>query len=183
MKLALFDLDGTLFDTKYVNFYAYNEGLRKFGVSLEEKFFCEECNGRHYKTFLPKVLNTEEEIEEVHKIKKECYSKYLSKAKENEHLFAIVQGLKKLGYKLVVCTTASKKNTEDILEYFQKKDLFDYIITQEEVKEKKPNPEVFLKAMEYYHALPEETMIFEDADVGIEAARKTGATVFVVNKF
>ena len=53
----------------------------------------------------------------------------------------------------------------------------------EDVKKKKPDPEGFCKAMDYYQILKEDTIIFEDSDVGIEAAEKSGATVFVVRGF
>ena len=183
MKLALIDMDGTLFDTRYVNFYAYNEALKEFNTSIDEEYFCNECNGKHYKTFLPQYLNSDEDIEKVHHLKKEAYFKFLDKARINTHLFSIIEGLKKENYKIALCTTASKKNTYDILDYFNKREIFDLILTQEEIKNKKPNPEVFLKAMEYYNAKPEDTLIFEDAEVGIIAARETKASVFVVNKF
>ena len=52
-----------------------------------------------------------------------------------------------------------------------------------DVKKKKPDPEGFCKAMDYYQILKEDTIIFEDSDVGIEAAEKSGATVFVVRGF
>ena len=61
--------------------------------------------------------------------------------------------------------------------------MFDLIISHEDIINVKPNPEGFIKAMEYFDIEPKETIIFEDSDVGIEAARNSQANVFVVNKF
>ena len=84
---------------------------------------------------------------------------------------------------MAVVTTASKKNTYEILEYFQKKELFDLIITQEDIKKPKPDPEGFIKAMKYFNASPSNTIILEDSEVGIEAAISSKASVCKIIKF
>ena len=71
----------------------------------------------------------------------------------------------------------------EIIEYTKKDKLFDYIITGDDIKNSKPDPEGFNKAIEYFEANPSDVVIFEDSDVGVEAARKTGATVYIVDKF
>ena len=106
----------------------------------------------------------------------------LSETVENKHLFEIINAIRN-EYYIVLVTTASRKNSEDILKYHNRLDEFDLIISQEDVKKKKPDPEGFCKAMDYYQILKEDTIIFEDSDVGIEAAEKSGATVFVVRGF
>lgn len=181
-KLALFDLDGTLFNTNDVNYWAYSVALEEKGYSIDYDYYCNYCNGRHYKVFLPKIVSDEETIEYVHMRKKELYKDFLDKAIINNHLFNIIHKLKD-DYYIALVTTASKKNTHDILKYFNKLDLFDLILTHDDIEKSKPNPEGFVKAMKYFGIESENTIIFEDSEVGIEAARTSGATVFVVNKF
>ena len=53
MKLAIFDMDGTLFNTNNINYYAYKEALDKYNVSIDYEYYCRFCNGRHYLDFLP----------------------------------------------------------------------------------------------------------------------------------
>ena len=77
---------------------------------------------------------------------------------------------KKLGIKICIASTASKNNIYDILDYFEMKDLFDYIITGEDVKEGKPNPEVYLKALELSDCKADEAIVYEDSEVGFQAA-------------
>ncbi len=183
-KLALFDLDGTLFNTNKVNYLSYKQALNEIEYDVEYEYFAKECNGKLYKEFLPRITgnNNEELLKQLHKRKKELYSNNLKHAIINEHLFNIAKALKK-EYILVVVTTASKKNTFDILDYYKKTKLFDLILTHEDVTNVKPDPEGFLKAMEYFNIMPKDTIIFEDSVSGIEAAIKSGANVFVVNKF
>ena len=85
--------------------------------------------------------------------------------------------------KIALVTTASKKNTFEILNYTKKLELFDIILTSDDIKNPKPDPEGFLKAIEKSNVDSRESVIFEDSDIGIEAAKKTNATVFRVEKF
>ena len=180
MKLAMFDMDGTLFNTNNINYHAYKEALQKYNVSIDYDYFCNYCNGRSYKVFIPPLVdNNAQKIEDVHNIKKSAYSKYLDKVIVNEHLFNIIEKIKD-EYKIALVTTASKKNTYEILEYTGKKDLFDLILTSDDIKNPKPDPEGFLLAMNKFDAEPKDCMIFEDSDVGIEAALKTKANVFKI---
>ncbi len=181
-KLAIFDLDGTLFNTDEVNYCAYSEAVKPFGASLERDFFVSKCNGRHYKLFVPMILGSDEHLEEVHEAKKRFYKEFLNKARMNTHLFDMIRLIKN-EYRIAIVTTASRKNVEDILSCFNVKDLFEDIITQEDITKPKPDPEGFLMAMKRANAKPEETLIFEDSEVGIEAARRSGATVFIVDRF
>ncbi len=183
-KLAIFDLDGTLFDTNDVNFSSYQTALNEEGYSLNYEYFCKECNGRHYTYFLPNIINSNDEqlLTRIHSRKKELYASYLNRARKNEHLFNIINSIKN-EYYIGLVTTTSRENCNDILNYFDKKNNFDLIITQEDVVQVKPNPEGFIKAMEHFNVRPQDTIIFEDSTVGIEAAKKSQAIVYTVTKF
>ena len=62
-RLALFDLDGTLYDTRRVNFLSYQKALEQFGYTMDYEYFANQCNGRHYKTFLPEIMQSETHME------------------------------------------------------------------------------------------------------------------------
>ncbi|GHV96382.1 haloacid dehalogenase [Spirochaetia bacterium] len=182
-KLAIFDFDGTLFDTRMVNFAAYSEALKEYGYSIEYDYYCTSCNGLHYKDFLPGIMgNNLEAIESVHEKKMIYYQKHLDKARINGHLFAIAEALRNLYYTAVV-TTASRKNCLDLLLYFNRENDFDLILAHEDITRSKPDPEGFMKAIDYFGVDKKDTIIFEDSVPGIEAAQKTGAAVFVVERF
>ncbi len=175
MKLAIFDLDGTLFDTKDVNYYAYKEAVSKYGYNIDYEYYCGYCNGRHYMDFLPQIVGTDETIlKSIHSDKKNLYSKYLDKAVMNEPLFQIIRLIKK-ECKTSLVTTASEKNCMDILNFFHVEKSFDLILTHEDIEKTKPDPEGFLRAMDFFAVSPKESVIFEDSEVGVEAARRSGA--------
>ena len=114
--------------------------------------------------------------------KKDYYKKFLDEAVMNRHLFDMIDAMRDTYFTAIV-TTASRKNVEDILGRFGVLDSFDYCITQEDIHKPKPDPEGFLLAMEHFGLAPADCVIFEDSDVGIEAARASGATVFVADRF
>lgn len=177
-KLAIFDLDGTLFDTKNVNYKAYSEAISfcGFDADIDYAYYCDFCNGNNYKVFLPQIIPgiSKVDMEKIHELKKTLYSKYLNFAEKNEHLFSIIDRLRD-EYVIALVTTASKVNTLEILFSFSVTDYFDLIITQEDVKETKPSPECFEKAMEIAAINKTSTIIFEDSDVGLKAAASSGA--------
>lgn len=177
-KLAIFDLDGTLFNTNIVNYMAYSEALKRRGynLNLDPSLFIEKSNGKTYKFFLPELFPgiSDSEMHKVHQFKLESYNQYLKFAIKNDQLFSLIFAIKN-NYIIALVTSASKKNVVDILNYFNVSDYFDFIISQEDVSLQKPSPECFLKAVNIAQVGIEDTIIFEDSEIGLEAARLSGA--------
>lgn len=186
MKLLIVDLDGTLVNTCEVNYFAYSEALNKYGISFEMQYFRNNCNGKSYKDFLPPILikggipenNLSNVMDTVHRIKKDVYFKYINKALLNQHLLNIIRALK-TSYRISLVTTASKDNCRQLLEYFDITDLFDFVVSREDVIENKPSPEGFVKAMAHYGVRPNDTVIFEDSEEGKKAALQVTSNVYI----
>ena len=183
-KIALVDLDGTLFDTNEINYYSYKEALEKEKFNnFNYNYFVKYCNGKSYTDFLPQFTNNadNEIIERIHNNKKKNYKKYLGKAKENIALVNLLNSIKS-EYYLALVTTASYENTMEILNYFKLNNFFDLVITSKDCKLKKPNPEGFLRALKHFNITKEKAIVFEDSEVGIKAAKAAGIATFAVCK-
>ncbi len=177
-KLAIFDMDGTLIDTCMVNFYSYREALAESGYELTREYFEKECFGKGYKDYLPPIIGKDKDLlEKIHERKISLYDKYIGEARLNPVLYDFMGGMKGL-YHMALVTTASKKNVYDMVEHFNLGCLLELILTSAEITKLKPDPEGFLMAMDHFKIPPERTVVFEDSDVGIEAAKRCGATVF-----
>lgn len=182
-KLAIFDMDGTLFDTSEVNYRAYAAAAKKLGFVIERETFMNLYVGKNYKDFLPLFgIKTESDLHAVHQEKKLQYPSCLAYARINQPLFDVIDTLKER-YITVLATTASKKNVLDILNYFRVEEYFDFLITQEDTVRLKPDPECYLQAMQIAGVKAEDTIIFEDSEVGIQAAQASGANVYKVCGF
>lgn len=183
-NLAIFDFDGTLYDTVPGNHAAYACALAPWGVELTLEYFARHCNGRYYKDFLPDLLggNDREKMEAIHRAKVQCYPNFYGKVRENTQLFSILKELSKT-YHIALVSTAAKQSVLGILELFHRKEDFELILTQEAVPRKKPAPDGFLMAMEHFQVPPERTVIFEDSPEGEAAAKAAGAACLLVRNF
>lgn len=183
-ELIIVDLDGTLFDTIAVNGEAYRRALAEAGYDLPPRYYAERCDGHYYLDFLPGLMQGADAaaIERVHDRKLALYSECLPAARKNEALFAILQAMRPACH-LAIVTTATRKNVEEILALFHCREWFELILTNADVIKSKPDPEGFLKAMAHFGVSPEETIIFEDSETGLAAARASGAAVFKVERF
>lgn len=184
-RLVLVDLDGTLFDTVAVNAESYRRALQELGFTVTDEYYAAHCNGGYYKDFLRPLMGgspAPADVERVHDRKKALYSACLGSARKNEALFAVLQALRPTHH-LALVTTGSRKNATEILAYFGCLDWFELILTQEDVVRNKPDPEGYQKAMAYFGAAPETTMIFEDSAPGLAAAKAAGGAVFACTQF
>ncbi|MDO4188201.1 MAG: HAD family phosphatase [Lachnospiraceae bacterium] len=184
-KLAIFDLDGTLFDTRKVNYQAYKLALDKYNVPLDYDEFASMFNGRLYKTYMPKLMGdigTDENIEDAHNLKIKEYPRFLKDAVKNESLFSMIDCMKN-DFHIALVTTGATENVYQILDYFNVRDKFELILTQNDVVNKKPDPEGFLKAMDYFKVDADNTIVFEDSDVGLAAAKAAGCVAYIVKGY
>ena len=182
IRLAMFDLDGTLFDTEKANYLAYQEACGK-EFPLSEGFFHEFCMSRNYREFLPLLGVPPERFQEIHEQKIKCYPNYFDAIRVNASLFQIAELFRSQGSKLCIVTTASRVNTLDLLNTFGYAEFFDLLVTQETVKNLKPAPDAYLYAMQYFQVNAENCVIFEDSPSGLRAAKDSGATVYSVVQF
>ena len=181
-KLAIFDMDGTLIDTGMVNYKSYRAALAEEGIDLSYDYFLKNCFGKGYKDYLPPITGDDSKvIERVHRRKICLYKDYIGEARLNITLFDFIRGMKDI-YHMALVTTASKDNVYEEIEKFGLEKDFDLVLTGEDIPRHKPDPQGFLMAMERLNIPPERTVIFEDSKAGIEAAKKSGASVIKIEK-
>ena len=187
-KIIIFDLDGVLVDAKEIHYDALNNALQnidpKFVISWEDHL--KKYDGM--KTYdklkllsinkgLPLDLSLQQKIFDD----KQFYTaKALSKLKKNPDLINLFQELKNNGYTIACCSNSIKKTVHLVLKKLGISDFFDIKLSNESVKFAKPHPEIYWKAMSYFGATPEDTLIVEDSPTGLTAAYKSGAKVLRV---
>jgi HAD superfamily hydrolase (TIGR01509 family) len=188
MKLVIFDLDGVLVDAKEIHYDALNNALE----NIDPKYFISwEDHLKKYdgmKTYdklkllsinkgLPLDLSLQQKIFDD----KQFYTvKALSKLNKNQDLINLFQKLKNHGYTIACCSNSIKKTVHLVLKKLGISDFFDIKLSNESVKFAKPHPEIYWKAMSYFGATPDDTLIVEDSPTGLTAAYKSGAKVLRV---
>ena len=181
IRAVISDFDGTLVDTFEANLRAYQQAFASQGLVLTSEKY-RECFGYRFERFMAAVGVFDERISHaIKETKKACYPDYFEFLKPNHALIDLIASMKTMGTKTAIASTARKENLMNAVNYLGIDKHFDLIFAGSDVKKGKPSPEIFLKAMDTLHVLPEETLVFEDSLVGIEAAKASGAQCMIVS--
>lgn len=186
IRAVLFDLDGVLIDAKSWHFIALNEALKKHGCpSITMDDHLTRFDGLPTRTklsmltedgFVPQNLH-----EKIYKTKQESVHKQIKrKTKPNQVNINALYRLQNQGYILACCSNAIKDSVIMMLELAELLPFFSLILSNQDVEEAKPNPEMYLKAMEKLGVRPEECLIVEDNEKGFKAAIASGAKLMKV---
>lgn len=182
IKGIIFDLDGVLLSTDRFHFLAWKKLADRMGIIFTEKDN-ERLRGVSRMESLEIVLSLSEKplsLSENEKAalateKNDCYREYLktlTPADVSDEVRETLAELRKKGYHLAV--GSSSKNTKFILSQTKLTDAFDAIADGNDIKNSKPDPEVFLKAASLIGIAPENCAVIEDAEAGLEAANRGG---------
>ena len=173
IKSIIFDMDGVIFDTELVYLEIWSKVFEKYGYKLQKEVYAEVLGtGRENvkKVFLNNYGN-ELPIDKMYREKDEDLEKAVDKGIPlKQGAYEILSYLKNNNYKIALATSASKERALKQLRYADIEKFFDVIISRDDVKETKPNPEIFLKAAEKLNVLPSECIVIEDSSAGIRAA-------------
>jgi HAD superfamily hydrolase (TIGR01509 family) len=183
IKLILFDLDGVLIDTKWIHFSCLNEALGKYSISEEEHINI--YDGR--KTTQKLEMLTEykglpvDMYSEIYDKKQKLTMLEILKIQPRSYIVELFNKLQQDGYMIGVCSNSIRPT---VLTALAKSGLMEYlsvIISNDDVKNPKPHPEMFWKAMSMQGCLPEETVVVEDSPQGLAAAFRSRAHVIRVS--
>lgn len=180
MQAAIFDLDGVIVDTAKYHFLAWKRLANSLGFDFGEADN-ERLKGVSRMRSLEILLEiggltlddaTKARLTEQ---KNDWYVESISKLARSEILPGATEYLQRLrGRGIKTAIGSASKNTPLILERLGITQLFDVVIDGNSVSKAKPDPEVFLQAADALHIAPEYCVVFEDAEAGIEAARRAG---------
>ena len=182
IKLIILDFDGTLADTRLANAQAYIAALKEEGVTLTQEEYFERFFGVRCIEFMNELgFNDSESINRIRHRKIELYPNYFDTVKLNTALWDWCQMMRKDGVKVWIASTGHIDNICNVMRYLNIENNVDGILTGDDVANAKPAPDCFLKVMEIVGVTAAETIIFEDSEVGVEAARRSGAAYSIVH--
>ena len=192
LRAAIFDLDGVLVFTDQFHYQAWKKMADEMGI-----YFDEEINNRlrgvSRMDSLEIILEryegeplSEQKKQELAAQKNETYRSLLqtmTPADVTDEVRETLAEIRRRGYGIAL--GSSSKNAKFILERVGLTDAFDRISDGNNITKSKPDPEVFVKAAEYLGERPEDCMVVEDAEAGIDAGiaggMKTAAIGDAVN--
>lgn len=185
IKAILFDMDGVLIEAKEWHYEALNRALNLFGMPISRFDHLNTFDGLPTRKKL-EMLTLERGLPcELHDFINEMKQRYTMQIVHNEckptfiHEFALSR-LKTMGYRLAVCSNSVRNTIEIMMSKSGLGQYLDLMLSNEDVKNSKPDPEIYKKAIEHFKLRPDECLIVEDNENGIRAARASGAYLLVV---
>ena len=184
MKLVLFDLDGVLIDAKQIHFDALNKALGSAYAITEEEHL-NTYDGRKTRQKLQMLTELKdlplEDHDTVYNAKQAATIELIKKLKPIEEIKLLFQELEEMGYAIGVCSNSIRRTVLTALAKIELMEYCSVIISNEDVKNSKPHPEMYWKAMSMMNVLPEDTFIVEDSPVGLLAAQRSRANYIRVD--
>lgn len=181
IKAIITDFDGTLVDTFEANLRAYQKALGDINKQLTSNKY-RQCFGYRFDRFMQSMaIDNERDINYIREAKMKYYPMYFNFLKLNTALVELIAGFQAMGGKTAIASTSRKENLMNVINFLKIENYFDLIFSGVDVREGKPSPEIYIKTMNALGVLPKETIIFEDSQIGIEAAKASGAYYMIVS--
>ncbi|WP_345276721.1 HAD family phosphatase [Litoribaculum gwangyangense] len=183
LKAVIFDMDGVIIDSEPMHYKAYNDMFDEVGIEVSNDLY-ESFTGQSTINICKRLcnhFNLKESPETLVAIKRKHYKQFFqsnSQLSLIDGVFDLIKDYHNNGLKLVLASSAAMTSIDQIFDRF---DLHKYFVAKfsgGDLKESKPHPEIFIKAVEATGFKNEECMVIEDSTNGIEAAK--AAQVFCV---
>ena len=184
MDAVIFDLDGLLADTEIISLKVYQELLKDFGIPFTEETYSREYSGHREEENVQRFLDTydlpwnfDQTLEKVYELEARILVKGVNLKKGAKNLLAFLQ---REGIPIALATSSVESRARMILGSNGILSLFDHLVFAKDVKRSKPYPDIFLKACSDLNVLPENCLVLEDSEAGIEAAYRAGIPVICI---
>jgi beta-phosphoglucomutase len=175
MKAILFDFDGVLADTMQDNFQAWKKAFSDYGTEIQpdDYFPLEGMKLIHVAKTISLQYNINSKPEEIVKSKNKYYLE--------DHSFSfyqevpeIIDFLKTEGKLVAIVSASPREKLERTVpkDFFNK---FDVVISGDDTEKGKPHPEPYLTGIKKLNVKPEESLVIENAPLGIKSAKSAGA--------
>ncbi len=176
---VLFDMDGVLVDSEAFICRAGVQMFAEKGLKVRPEDFVPFI-GTGENRYLGGVAEKYDFAIDIAQAKKRTYDIYLEIIKGNLEplpgVYEFIEKCMRMGKRMAVASSADRRKvTGNLKEIGLAADVFDAVVAGEDVKHKKPAPDIFLKAAECLKLAPEMCLVVEDAVSGVEAAKAAGA--------
>lgn len=184
MKTVIFDMDGLMIDSERRIFALFQQNLEPLGFLMPEEFYKQLLGVNEpravalLKKWYGEDFDAKAMLDRIHRELDESFWQEGVPLKPG--LLALLKELKKRGIVCAVATSSVRKRVEKILAAADLTGYFSAIVCGDEVTRSKPMPDIFLKALEKTNSTPQEALVLEDSEAGLQAAFAAGIPVICV---
>lgn len=187
IRAVIFDMDGVLIDAKDWHYEALNRALNHFGFNISRYDHLVTFDGLPTRKKLEMLsrehglplslhgfLNDLKQIYTTEVVHARCKPLF-------QHEYAL-SNLKSMGYKMAVASNSVRNSIELMMAKSNLAPYLEGIVSNQDVKHGKPDPEIYVKAMAMLGVTPAETLVLEDNEHGIASARAAGAHLMIIGE-
>lgn len=186
VKLCIFDVDGVLVNSRALHFPATQHALAEYDCNYsrdEDEAFGTIPTRQKLHLLAEYGRIKYKDIDNIWELKDhyacELFEENIIINKEIKSIFSM---LKDVGIKVALASNARYSFLNKVIDKLDVREYVDLVLSAQSVTPK-PSPEIYLKAMNHFKVSPKDTLIFEDSEVGKQAAYASGAFVYEVSSF
>ena len=187
IRAIVFDMDGVLIDAKDWHYEAMNRALNHFGYNISRYDHLVTFDGLPTRKKLEMLTREHGLPPSLHGFLNELKQIYTAEIVHSrckplfQHEYAISR-LRAEGMKLAVASNSIRASIELMMQKSNLRGYLEVIVSNQDVKVGKPDPEIYVKAMAMLGVSANETLVVEDNEHGIAAARAAGAHLMIVEE-
>jgi beta-phosphoglucomutase len=186
IKAVLFDMDGVLVDSMAYHLKCWQEILRDFNIRVSDEFIYEHEGALEPEVIMNLFNQFGHQLDhsrtgEIYQTQNSLFrDRYLSQVQLYPDSLDLLTRLNEKGY-LLGLVTSSRRNLVDRIWQGKDLDLFDTIITADDISRFKPFPDPYLRAMEILNQTSDSCLVVENAPAGIQSANSAGMTCLAIS--
>ena len=183
-KALIFDLDGTLADSIPIHIECWDQTCKTFNYQFPVEVMIRMTGmpTRRFAEYIKKDSGCSLSVDEIMKLKQMNFRKLVHTIKPVEKMANFVKEHHGK-IPMSIGTGGGKRSSQLILEAIGMRSYFDVLVTADDVKNHKPDPDTFLKCAELMGVEPEFCQVFEDGEMGMKAARTAGMMLTDVRQY
>lgn len=177
IRAVIFDMDGVIAETEHVHIKAEKQTMLKYGIQIseEELHRYTGTTAKQMFTELIKKYRLDTTFEKMFKEKEKILFRLLEEdTKPTKGVIELLHKLREMNIKLGIASSSHRKLIQYVLNKLQITNLFDSIVSAEDIVNSKPHPEIFFTSAKRLKANAAECLVVEDSKLGVEAAKEAG---------
>jgi HAD superfamily hydrolase (TIGR01509 family) len=182
VNAVIFDLDGTLINSYNAHVESFRRALSRFDLNIDEQEIYRRF-GKPAKQIIKEILpkNLHKRLDDIVRYKRLEYIETSKDIQIFDGVETVLKYLKAKGISICLATSADKPSVIRILNKFNLEKYFDVIISSNDVKEAKPDPEMFIQASKRLGVDPTNCLVVGDSPFDVIAAKKAGMKIIIVD--
>jgi len=176
-KAFLFDLNGTMIDDMQYHVEAWHRIFNELGANISMERMKAESYGKNHEVIervMPGRFSDEKKTKMSFAKERQYQKEFKPHLKLIDGLDVFLEKAYQQNIKMAIGSAAIMFNVDFVLDGLDLRKYFPVIVSADDVKHSKPDPETFLKCAESLNVSPQECIVFEDAPKGVESAQNAG---------